>query len=88
GKTVVETFDAEFRVLAQEEVEACFADKANKVDDVIKRVLVGWRGVVADKEPVAFSEGNLADLLRVVGMRAFILKAWIESVTGGAKRKN
>jgi hypothetical protein len=89
GKIETETFDALFRVLSQTEIEACFADKEKSVDEVIKRVLVGWRGIVDGETVIEFSLAELDRLLEIVGMRSFILKAWIASVTGeSARRKN
>jgi hypothetical protein len=87
GKIETETFDAEFRVLTQAEVEAAFAEM--KTDELVKRVLVGWRGVNDGDEPIAFSPEALERVLELVGMRAFITRAWVESVSGdAARRKN
>lgn len=89
GKIETETFDAQFRVLSQAEIESYFEDKERRVDEVLDKVLCGWRGVVDGDAPIEFSRPALERLLEIVGMRAFLMKAWLESVTGdAARRKN
>lgn len=91
GRTDRQTFDAEFRRIAQSRM----ADLRAKIEagditdnDLATEVLAGWSGITDDRgEAVPYSEGARDRLLDVPLVAAAVVLAWMTSLTG-AKRKN
>jgi hypothetical protein len=91
GKTDKQTFDAEFKRIAQSRM-AEIRDAITKGEvsdtDLAVEVLVGWSGVTDDRgEAVPYSEAARDQLLDVPLVSSAIVMAWMNSLTG-AKRKN
>ncbi len=91
GKQSKQTFDGTFKRLPQSRVldirTQAGADQVNDVD-IAREVLIGWAGITdAQGDDVPFSEGMRDRLLDVTGVASAIVRAWMESITGG-KRKN
>ena len=103
GKRERQTFDAEFKRLAQSRIneiqrEVQLRVKANEkgedtgegVSDqsIADEILVGWDGIVdGDGEPVPFSNAVKAQLLDVPMMAGALVAAYFESLVE-QKRKN
>lgn len=103
GKRERQTFDAEFKRLAQSRIneiqrEVQLRVKANEkgedtgegVSDqsIADEILVGWDGIVdGDGEPVPFSNAVKAQLLDVPTMAGALVSAYFESLVE-QKRKN
>ena len=91
GRTEKATFDAKFKRISQsriDELKAQFAADEFREIDLVKDVLVGWRGVTdADGQDIPFSISDRDRLLDVPMMAAQIGKAFLESLAG-AQRKN
>ena len=90
GKWSTQTFDAEFKRLPQSRIDEIRGGASDdmKDGDLAREVVVGWRGINdADGNEVPFSDAMLAKLLDVPTVGAFIVRAYIDSLTG-AKRKN
>ena len=92
GKTKKETFDGEFKRLAQSKIKEIqdaikrdeFADDAALAKDL----MVGWKGVVDERgEEIPYSEGARDELLDVPLVATAIVHAWMDSLSG-RKRKN
>ncbi len=87
GRTIAETFDVQFEVLKQQDVELIVAE--NK--DVLERVVVGWPKGPKDDEGtghVAFTEDSKAELLGTTYARVGLFNAYREIQDGRAVRKN
>lgn len=103
GKRERQTFDAEFKRLAQSRINEIQREvqqrvKANEkgedtgegVSDqsIADEILVGWDGIVdGDGEPVPFSNAVKAQLLDVPMMAGALVSAYFESLVE-QKRKN
>lgn len=103
GKRERQTFDAEFKRLAQSRIneiqrEVQLRVKANEkgedtgegVSDqsIADEILVGWDGIIdGDGEPVPFSNAVKAQLLDVPMMAGALVAAYFESLVE-QKRKN
>ncbi len=92
GKFIKETFDAEFKRLDMDQLKAMQKQSEAGEDDSdganqIREILLGWKGVVDESGDVPFSESARDELLKIPQVRAAILHAFRESVTGG-RRKN
>jgi hypothetical protein len=91
GRTEKATFDAKFRRISQSRIDEI--QKAARSDelrdgDLIKEVLIGWKGVVDDSgEEIPFSESARDQLLNVPMMSYQIAVSFMGSLTG-AQRKN
>lgn len=84
-----QTFTAEFRRIGKKEIEALTASAETSDDSVARAVLVGWEGVQdADGNDVPFSDAAVAQLLDVPGVAYAVVMAFLDSVSGAAKRKN
>lgn len=91
GKTDKETFDAEFKRLAQDQLR----DIGERIDagtitdlEVLDRVLAGWAGILDESgEEVVFSESSRQRILNVPLVAGATVAAWMESLNKG-KRKN
>jgi len=103
GKRERQTFDAEFKRLAQSRIneiqrEVQLRVKANEKGEdtgegisdqsIADEILVGWDGIVdGDGEPVPFSNAVKAQLLDVPMMAGALVAAYFESLVE-QKRKN
>jgi hypothetical protein len=103
GKRERQTFDAEFKRLAQSRIneiqrEVQLRVKANEKGEdtgegisdqsIADEILVGWDGIVdGDGEPVPFSNAVKAQLLDVPTMAGALVSAYFESLVE-QKRKN
>lgn len=103
GKRERQTFDAEFKRLAQSRIneiqrEVQLRVKANEKGEdtgegisdqsIADEILVGWDGIVdGDGEPVPFSNAVKAQLLDVPMMAGALVAAYFESLME-QKRKN
>tara|TARA_Y100001968_G_scaffold310904_1_gene332292 strand:- start:779 stop:1126 length:348 start_codon:yes stop_codon:yes gene_type:complete len=85
------TFDAEFKVIDNEELQDLFnpEDGATKTDyEWAKQVVLGWSGIQDSKgDDIPFSVKNLKTLINKPGVSQAIADALIES-RGKAKVKN
>lgn len=96
------TFKAEFKVLEQSRIDALFArardaarglldqaDAAQLDADMVDEVFVGWTDIKnPDHTEYEVNAANRAALLQLPGMRATLLRAFYETLNGGAERKN
>lgn len=103
GKRERQTFDAEFKRLAQSRINEIQREvqqrvKANEKGEdtgegisdqsIADEILVGWDGIVdGDGEPVPFSNAVKAQLLDVPMMAGALVAAYFESLVE-QKRKN
>lgn len=103
GKRERQTFDAEFKRLAQSRINEIQREvqqrvKANEKGEdtgegisdqsIADEILVGWDGIVdGDGEPVPFSNAVKAQLLDVPMMAGALVSAYFESLVE-QKRKN
>ena len=97
GKRLTVGLTAKFKRLDQDAV-AAFVDRINDEDDsvedaeIIEATLIGWKRVLEieleDGSEPAFDDEPQRDwVLGIVGLQAAIVRAWMESISGG-KRKN
>lgn len=92
GKYKTETFDGEFKRLSQSEVQK-LAERveANETtaEELVKELLINWKGITDGENDVEFSEFALEQLLGIPLVASSVLTAFLESYTGGQnKRKN
>lgn len=91
GTYDVGTFDAEFRRLPRSEVESLSAQVFNSEItgiEAVKRILVGWSGVVDDGQDVPYSEARRDELLEIAGVGVVLFRAFTEANNGAAQAKN
>jgi hypothetical protein len=85
------TFDAEFRVIGNDELQELFdvGEGETKTDlEWVSRVMVGWSGINDAKgDEIPFSKKNLKVLVDKPGISKAIADALIES-RGKARQKN
>lgn len=89
GTSSEQTFTARFLRLSQPELEQLLADiNDGQIDDpaLFKRVLVGWKDVVAEGKPVEFTEDSRGRLEAVLGVRAAVINAFFDSVREAQKK--
>ena len=87
GKFDKSTFDVEFRRLTVDEIKG-LEDQDETGRAQCKAIVTGWKGVVDDKgDDVPFSDNALDTMLAWAPVRAAILTAFRESITG-ARAKN
>ena len=90
GKFDKQTFDAEFKRVPQSRLEELRKQveegKLNDAD-LVREVLVGWRGVSDGETEVQFSDTTLAQLLDVPTVAGSVIYSFMESLAG-LKRKN
>lgn len=90
GLKVLEmSFEAQFRRMSTEEVDALLEDaRVNKKPDsqVARSLLVGWRKVVGAGGAVPFTPEAFDRLLAVPGAGSSIMKAFFESLSKGAEK--
>ena len=91
GKFEVVQFDAEFKSIPQSRLLDLIAkqERGRATDvDVVKEILVGWKGIVDDQEnEIPFSIKARDQLLDVVGVASVLGEIFFES-RARAKRKN
>ncbi|KYP10546.1 MAG: hypothetical protein A0129_12170 [Limnobacter sp. CACIAM 66H1] len=91
GRFEKSTFDAEFKRLTTDELNALLArqQEANRTDqDMIADVLVGWKGLRdEDDQEVPFSETNREALFKVVQAVPALTKAFFTSIAN-VRQKN
>ena len=91
GQYTTETFDAQFKRLKHAELERLQAQVlASEITDggMVRAVMTGWRGVTNDGVDVPFSMTTLDQLLSIPGVAGAIVMAFVDSCSGGQKRKN
>ena len=90
GKTVKATFDAEFKALEQERINDYIAGAGRESEtDLLDECVIGWKGVIdADGNDMPYSEHAKAKLIAIPYVRSGLVRAFFESITGGARRKN
>ncbi|MBF0093991.1 MAG: hypothetical protein HQL34_05540 [Alphaproteobacteria bacterium] len=88
GKFTKATFDATFKVIPQERIDAIV--RGGNVDaELLCEVTQGWKGVQDDDgQDLPFSEEARDRLLSVPYVRAGLVDAYLDSLSGGARRKN
>lgn len=91
GRFEKSTFDAEFKRLNTDELNALLArqQEPNRTDrDMIADVLVGWKGLRDEEDQdVPFSETNCEALFRVVQVVPALTKAFFSSIAN-VRQKN
>lgn len=90
GQVSKQTFDAEFKRITQSRVEEMrsLVEKNEMTDiDLVKEVMIGWKGVTDNDVEVVFSDTNLDLVLQIPSVAGAIVVAFLESLTG-IKRKN
>ena len=94
GRNEKLTFDAEFKRLPSERVKQLLNpnedDEGLTDEQFCQSYVVGWSGIKDDQgADVPFSQDALMTLLRIHPTPSCIVRAWIESISGGkAKQKN
>lgn len=90
GRFTKAGFDAEFKALPQERIDDYLAGRGNDDEaDFLNEVVIGWKGVADDAgADVPYSEDAKPKLLAIPYVRTALVRAFFESITGGAKRKN
>lgn len=90
GKYKTETFDGEFKRLSQPDVQK-LAEKVESgettAEELVKELLVDWKGISDGEDEVEFSEYTLNQLLSIPLVASAILNAFLESYTGGQNRR-
>jgi len=88
GRTTKATFNAEFKLLEQDELDAVMESGGDR--DVGAAVLTGWDGVADENGTTTpFSEEARADLLKIPYVRTAIIGAYFQCASGReAARKN
>jgi hypothetical protein len=89
GETVKGTFNAEFRILDNDEFAAIY-DHGGKDVDMIKKTCIGWDQKLCDEngDPIPFSEEQLDLVLNKPYVRNAFVTAYIDCSSGKAARKN
>lgn len=89
GKTTKATFEAEFRLLDQDEFDRVYSEGGTD-RDLLARVLVGWSGVQDDAGgEMTFSDEARATLAAIPYVRQALVTAYLQCATGReAARKN
>ena len=81
-------FSAEFKALPQHRINAIVGGEAEIDADLLTECLVGWKNVQsADGSEMAFSDENLAKLLDIAYVRVALVRAFFDSINGGAARR-
>lgn len=88
GRTTKATFNADFKLLEQDELDAVMEHGGDR--EIGCAVLVGWDGVADDNgAPIAFSEDARDALLKIPYVRAALVGAYFQCASGReAARKN
>ena len=86
GHTTKATFNAQFRIIDQDEFSGIYDQKGTD-RDLISRVCVGWDQTVCDEsgEPIPFSEEALDSMVNIPYVRTAMVKAYLDCANG---RKN
>lgn len=83
-------FDAVFKRLSTEQIEATFKEAAVKAHGdawVAKQLLAGWKGVCGpDQAELPFTDSNLARVLAVPGVAPAVCDAFWASVKPAAEK--
>ena len=90
GRFVKFTFDAEFKRVSQTRISEIIEQHGKgelQYPELIKEVLVGWKGISDGSDEMPFSHGNLEKLLNIVGASSAIADSFIKSLSG-SKTKN
>jgi hypothetical protein len=91
GKFDKETFDVEFKRVAQDRLREIGVqiDNGDITDnELVNQLVVGWAGISDEKgDDLPFSQSALEQLLNVPLVASAIAAAWLESLAKG-KRKN
>ncbi|MBI2313585.1 MAG: hypothetical protein HYU77_13880 [Betaproteobacteria bacterium] len=88
------TFDAEFRRLSQDEIQALLQEvQSGAIDDaaLARRVWIGWRpGHVVDEGGAAleYSESARERLMSVFPTQSAIIEAWSDAIRGGREKNS
>jgi len=91
GRTEKANFDAKFKRISQsriDEIQKAARSDELRDSELIKEVLIGWRGIIDEAgEEIQFSESARDQLLNVPMMSYQIAVSFMGSLTG-AQRKN
>ncbi|HEY9081343.1 hypothetical protein [Magnetovibrio sp.] len=90
GRFEKETFEAEFLALPQDEIDELLeSDRDGDDVDLLKEVLVGWKGVAIASttegekpQDLPFNETNRDKLLKITYVRAAMIRAFFSSIAG------
>lgn len=90
GRFTKATFDAELKTLPQERIDQYLTGGGDTTEqDFLNEVVIGWKGVTDDAgNDVPYSEEAKLKLLAISYVRTALVRAFFDSITGGAKRKN
>ena len=86
GRTCKATFDAEFKLLDQDEIDAALAASE---DDMafLRDVIVGWNGVQdEDGNDLPYSEASCAQMVKIPYVRKALMKAFWDATLGAAEK--
>lgn len=87
GKFTKATFDAAFKVIPQDRIDAIL--RGGNVDaELLREVTEGWKGIQDENgNDLPFSEAARDTLLSVPYVRSALVEAYLDSLSG-ARRKN
>ena len=90
GRVTKATFSAKFEVIGQREHDDIVYNAGGELPrDLLKRVLIGWKGVATedgtDKE---FNDEACAELLDITYARAALYEAYGKAANGKGREKN
>jgi len=87
GKFTKATFDATFKVIPQDRIDGIL--RGGNVDaELLREVTEGWKGIQdEDGNDLPYSEEAREKLLSVPYVRAALVEAYLDSLSG-ARRKN
>lgn len=89
GKTKTQTFTAIFKRLPQTRLEEIGKAQGLSDRELCKEILLGWEDVTdAAGAALPFTTSTLDRLLDSAGIASLLVTEFIQSITGGAARKN
>ncbi len=85
GKHEIQRFNARFRLLPRERVDALAGDTRA----LLAAALVGWSDIAdEEKRPLQFSAAAAEALVSIPYVLTGLAEAYAEAISGGAARKN
>lgn len=86
GKTLVNRFTVDFKLLDQDEIDALSSDTRND-QEFLRGVIIDWEGVADETgEPLSCIAVNVTRLTKVPYVRRALLAAFFEAISGAARK--